>query len=611
MDEALLSYYNRELSYIRNLGAEFAKKHPKIAGRLRLDRDTVEDPHVSRLIESFAFLTARIRHKLDDSFPELTEALMGLLYPDFHAPIPSLSVVQFYLIPGQPESVRRLPAGTELYTDSNPHGRVHYRTCYDTLIYPFKVNKAQFVAQPFRAPTMPDEYSGSATQAILRLTLKTGQNAPFNKIRPKRLRFYLNGQPQLTFRLYEFLLNHAATIAIGEHPRDPKAVFFPGTCLTPVGFGDTEAALPADGRSTSAHRLLSEYFAFPEKFLFVDLNLPPEAWDNFSEAVNIYIYFDQTHLELMQGVSAETLVLGCSPMINLYSPRLKSIATENLGYEAKLQIDTASSHCADIHTVLQVTANNQLNKTIDIQPFYGSHRSKAAEIKQPLYWHIRREASQWMDGRVSYGTDTYISLVDTNFQISEPEERWHISVEALCTNRDLPDKLPFGPDEPKMEFMQSGGAGLRIKCVSAPTATIQPRLHEATRWQLVTQLSLQHFMGDEGLLTLKEMLRLYDAKQNADTRSIIDGLVGMKTSLTTAHIRRGGRKALCQGTHIELELDERFYSGSGIYLFSAVLNEFFAQYCSINSFTQLTICVHQSPDRKIEWPPRSGKQNLL
>ncbi|MEX0873010.1 MAG: type VI secretion system baseplate subunit TssF [Aquisalimonadaceae bacterium] len=608
MDEALLSFYNRELAYLRKLGAEFGERHPKIAGRLRLDKDIIEDPHVSRLIESFAFLTARIRHKLDDSFPELTEALMGLLYPDFHAPVPSLGIARFSLEPGQLES-RALPAGTELETSSNPLGRCIYHTCFDVEALPLTISAGQFSERPFRAPALPGHVSAGGSQAVLRMTLTAGQGITLPDIAPTQLRFFLNGQPQLTFRLYEFLLNHVTGLMVAEHANDANGVFLSPDHLRPCGLNDHEAAIPIDGRSSCAHRLLTEYFAFPEKFLFVELTGIEDVWERFRESATLFIYFDSTHAELVQGVSEDSLLLGCTPIVNLFRRSIESMPAGSLGYESRLSVSASQTECADIHTLEAVYALDSAGKRIDFQPFYGSHRSQAPS-HQPFYWSIRREISQWYAGRISRGTDTYLSLVDGNFTISAPDSTWIINGEALCTNRDLPDKMPFGPDQPQMEFC-TGTTGVLIRCVTAPTSTIQPRLGNATRWQLISQLSMQHFAGDDGLQTLKETLRLYDFRQAPESRAIIDGIVGLKTSLTSAWLARDGRSAICQGTRVELELDEQFYSGSGLYLFTAILSRFFAQCCTVNTFVQLTVHIRQRPGSEIQWPPRSGEQCLI
>lgn len=604
MDEALLSYYNRELAYLRKLGAEFAATHPKIAGRLRLDRDTVEDPHVSRLIESFAFLTARIRHKLDDSFPELTEALMGVLYPDYHAPIPSVSIAQIRLIPERLET-RIIPAGEQFYIPLEQLGNCVYRSCYDTIVYPLHITRAQFSSAPFHAP--PPGQSTRA-KAVLRIDLACESGTTLKEVAPASLRFFLNGQPQLTFRLYEQLLAHATAIVVSRHDDDPQPAVLAPCALKPRGLAAEDAVLPADGRSGSAHRLLIEHFAFPEKFLFVELGELATIWHDFDTQASVFIYFDQSHPELVHGVQASTLLLSCTPIVNLFQQRLEPIHARDISYENRLRPDASLARCGDIHTVLSLYAQDAGGHRIDIQPFYGSHRNASAQPR--LYWHLRREISQWFNGRASRGLDSYLSLVDGSFQVTAPDSDWIIGGEVLCTNRDLPDHLPYGPDQPRIDFYE-GGAGLRVRCVTPATATIQPALDDASRWQLITQLSLQHFSGPDGLQVLQETLRLFDFRQLPETRAIIEGVRGLACSATTARITRGGRASICHGTRIEVELDDQHFGGTGLYLFSAILSEFFAHYCAINTFVQLVVTVYQRPGTVIEWPPRCGKQHLI
>ncbi|MCC5810921.1 MAG: type VI secretion system baseplate subunit TssF [Ectothiorhodospiraceae bacterium] len=608
MDDEILSYYNRELAYLRQMGAEFAEKHPKIAGRLRLEKDVVEDPHVSRLIESFAFLTARIRHQLDQGFPEVTQALMGVLYPDFHAPMPSFSILQVNPRPTRLET-HRLPRGTELYTASNPHGTCYYRTCSDAEILPLKVAEARFSPRPFRAPSLPCGPAGEEHQAVLQLKLEAFQGTTLAELRPDRLRFFLNGQPQLSFRLYEFLLRHSSAIAIARHPLDPEPVVLGREHLRACGFGDSEAALPEDGRSSSGHRLLMEYFAFPEKFLFIELSSLEEPLRGFEETATIYIYFDRSHPELIQGVGPDSLLLGCTPIVNLFGRRLEPLDASALGHETRLSVDAGQAGFADIHTLQSLHARSADGETVPLQPFYGSHRNGAGSKPQP-FWTVRREHSHWQNGRPSPGVDTYLGLVDQDFRITAPEAGWSISGQALCTNRDLPDKLPFGPGLPLMQFME-GGSGMLLRCVTAPTPSRRPTLGHATRRHLASSISLQHLTGEDGLEVLKQTLKLHDFRQDADARSVIDGMTAMQTRLTTARIRRDGRAALCPGTEIRLELDESRYSGSGLFLFTAVLNRFLAQLCTVNTFTRLAVHLRQQPNNEILWPPSSGEQSLI
>src|SRR4051794_25248909 len=116
MSDALLPYYNRELDAIKHLAAEFADAHPKVAARLRLSADGADDPHVARLLEGVAFLAARVHHRLDDDFPELTDALLGLLYPHYLAPVPSCMVAQLRCQPDL-QTPTHLPPGLAFDTE--------------------------------------------------------------------------------------------------------------------------------------------------------------------------------------------------------------------------------------------------------------------------------------------------------------------------------------------------------------------------------------------------------------------------------------------------------------------------------------------------------------
>lgn len=614
MDDALLSYYNRELAYIRKMGAEFAEQHPKIAGRLRLDKETVEDPHVSRLIESFAFLTARIRHTIDDSFPELTEALMGVLYPDFHAPFPSMTIVQARVIEDVAES-REVPKNTVYYLNAGEYGDCYYTTLGDGQVLPVKIDKVKFSNVPVKAPSLPkDYYSRPAIKSILKFHVQPFEQVKAGNIKENKIRFYINAQPQIAFKLYEFLMHRLAGVAIAKNSHDTDSVFLPASAIKACEFEEptstNDRSIAPDGRTSSAHRKIIEYFVFPNKFLFFDIEIDSSIWEKFPEGFDAFLYFDRTHPELVQGVDDNTLLLGCTPAINLYKEKVNAFKGSQIGVEQKLEISSHLSRFVDIHTVNRVYGQNEKGETITIMPFYGSHLKK--EKKDPdMYWHLRRENSQHADGVVSHGTDAYLSFVDSDFNVMTPDSNWVIKADVVCTNRDVPSRLPFGPDQPEIDFMDSGGGGLRFNCVTPPSSNIQPKLDDSSRWQLVTQLSLQSFSGEKGLSVFKETLQLHDLLHSRESRSIIDGVTQLATQPATARMVSQGRAAICQGTKIILEFDEHFYSGNGLYLFGSVLNDFFAEFCTINSFTQLIVKIKQKPEDSIEWLPRIGKQELI
>jgi type VI secretion system protein ImpG len=267
MSDALLPYYDRELNAIRHLAAEFADAYPKIAGRLRLAPDAVDDPHVARLLEGIAFLAARVHHRLDDEFPELTDALLGVLYPHYLAPVPSAAIVKFQPQPDLALPVR-LAAGLALETEPVSGEPCRFRTAWPLTLWPIEIESVRLSGLPLSAPANP---LASRAVAVLRIAIRSSSpDASFADLGVDRLRFFLRGAGNIPLSLYELLCAHAIGLAYADGPLDAVPVIVPTSAIEPAGFAPEEALLPWPVRSFIGFRLLTEYFAFPEKFLFVD-----------------------------------------------------------------------------------------------------------------------------------------------------------------------------------------------------------------------------------------------------------------------------------------------------------------------------------------------------
>ena len=264
MRDELLAYYERELTFLRQKGAEFAEQYPKVASRLLLEANRCEDPHVERLIEAVALLAARVHLRLDDDFPEITQALLNVVYPHYTRPIPSMSIAEFHLREGKLTTLFRVPRNATLYSRPVGSQPCTFRTCYDTDVWPMSVREAQWTAidrldPPLRAP---------GAVAALRVRIDCWPDVRFADLPLESLRFYLNGEPALVHTLYELLCNNCTSIVL----RDPRPKFrqrpieLVADALKAVGFEDDEAMLPHSDRSFGGYRILQEYFAFPERF---------------------------------------------------------------------------------------------------------------------------------------------------------------------------------------------------------------------------------------------------------------------------------------------------------------------------------------------------------
>jgi type VI secretion system protein ImpG len=608
MSDELLDYYNRELTYIRHLAARFGERYPKIAERLQLGLDRSEDPHVERLIEGFAYLTARIRSKIDDELPELTSSLLDILYPHYQAPIPSMAIVQFEIDPEQAQLTTgyEIAAGTELETEPVQGEPCRFRTCYPVTLWPLEVRSASLLPPPFPAPPVP--YTDGSAAMIRLVVTSRSHEADLAALGPSRLRFFLKGQPHHIHRLYELIFNHVVGVAIVGSRDDPAPILLGREAVRPVGFEEDEGLLPYPPRSFPGYRLLTEYFAFPQKFLFLDLDLPaPERLVGLGDQMEIDLFLARGAPDLARHISADTFQLGCTPIVNLYRQRAEPIALSQADFEYRVVPDRRQPRAHEVYSIDRVTASPPRGESVEFSPFFSIKHATTIGGNRP-YWHAARRPSEELGDD---GTDVYLSLVDLDYRPSAPAD-WTLDVETTCLNRNLPHDLPFGGDQPRLQIRDGGGPVSRIACLTAPTRTLRPAAGRGAFWKLISHLTLNHrsLLDDDRAEALREILTLYDFAGSAETRKQIEGVVGLKSRRVVGAVRSGGPLAFCRGVEITLQFDEERFTGSGLLLFASVLERFLGLYCTLNSFTKLVATVKGREGELRRWPPRVG-QNVL
>ena len=621
MTDELLPYYNEELRFIRKSGADFAQANPKIAGRLGMGTDSAEDPHVARMIEAFAYLNARIRHKLDDDFPEITESLLGILYPHYLAPIPSAAIVQFSLDKGQAELTGgyRVPRHEMLETEAargDPaiEGEVcRFRTCYPVELWPIEMTQASLEHQPFTAPKVRFDQE---TQGVLRLQMSTFvPTVTFSKMPMQRLRFFVRGQAPFNHGLYELLMTGTLGVALANGPSDENPVVLDASCIRPVGFDLDQGLLEYPARSFAGYRLLTEFFAFPEKFLFVDVEIPAGALKNIGPKLELFFYFSKERTDLERSVNTEALCLGCTPIVNLYRQPAEPIRLSQLELEYRLVPDSRRPLAHEVFSIGKVTAVSPTRESIEFQPFYSTRHGIDVR-RQRSFWKGSRRPSPPRTDIVDLGTEVFLSFVDLDFRPDVPLN-WTIHVETTCLNRDIPRRLPFGGGQPRLQSV--GEATLaKVACITRPTRTLRPPLGQGTRWRLISHLALNHLSvidNDNGAASLREILRLYDFADSAQTRTMIDGLQGISAERVTGRVvqRVSGKDStfFCRGLDVQLSFDEDQFTDGSVLLFASVLERFLALYCSINSFVKTTAVTNKRDGVLHRWPPRSGETVLL
>jgi len=614
--DELLGYYERELTFFRHMGAEFAERYPKVASRLLLEPSRCEDPHVERLIEATAFLAARIHLKLDDEFPELSESLLTVLYPHFIRPIPSMSVVQFHLDPeqGKLTSGLAIPRETMLYSKPVEGCPCKFRTGYDTTIWPLNVSDVRWITPDRLSPPLRTQESAVAA---MRLELSCLPDVDFTKIAIPSLRFYLNGESQFIHTLYELLCNNCVEIQVRDltpNSRKPPIRLAP-TNLVPVGFKPSEAMLPYPSNSFTGYRLLQEYFTFPEKFFFLDLKgLEALGRSGFGPRVEVVFLIGRYELPDRQqalelNVTAKTLALNCSPIINLFPVSAEPILLDHARFEYPVVPDVRRQLALEVFSIDEVGAiDRDSHEVVPFRPFYRfRHASASKEGAETTFWSSSRRPSV---RRNDEGTEVYLTLLDLSGRPTHPDFDT-FNVHCTCSNRDLAHRLPLG--NPMGDFEIEGLPALkRSVALRKPTVPVRPPWGKGILWRLISHLSLNYLsLVEEGKTAFQEMLRLYNFVDSPSLEKQIDGVAELTSKRHFARVVSEEGIGFVRGRQVNIVFDEEQYVGGGVYLFASVIEHFLGLYASLNSFSQLTAHTRQRKEPLRKWQPRAGQAILL
>jgi type VI secretion system protein ImpG len=613
----LLLYYERELRFIRKMAASFAEKYPEVAGRLLLEPTKCEDPHVERMIEAFAMMAARVHLRLDDDFSEVSDALLEVLYPHYLRPIPSMTICQLSLDPerGGPGEGLRVPRHSLLRSRPVDGVRCVFRTGYPVTLWPLAVESIEVDAVSGAVPSVPE-----SARSVLRIRLRSQGAVPLAELAIDSLRFFLNDEGGSLQTLYEMFFRDAVGLQVCWGSKGSPVVLGPER-IREVGYGRDEDLLEYPPESFVGYRLLQEYFAFPDKFLFVELDgLDRAPRPEEQDFLELSVLLRRSAASVDVRFTPERLQLGCVPAVNLFPHRADPIRLTHTSVEYSVHPDARSPYSYEIYAITSVESSAPGSDLVQrYQPFYAV-RHGTASGRDAAYWYATRRDSIRKDDA---GTDVFLMLVDPSFEpVSTAADV--LQVETLCTNREIPGRLPF--NDPRGDFQLEGRPEIaRIRCLRKPTAPIQAPMGRDGRWRIISHLALNHLSlvdgsGDGGgggvangtaLEALREILRLYDYTDSATTRQRIAGLVGLRTRKV---LRRAGHAAwagFARGIQVELEFDAQQYTGSGVLLFASVLERFLGLYTTINSFTQTVARVQQREEVLKQWPPRAGEIQLL
>jgi type VI secretion system protein ImpG len=624
MDPRLLKYYNRELAHLREMGGEFAAEFPKIAGRLSLDGFECADPYVERLLEGFAFLAARLQMRMDAEFPRFTQHLFDMVYPHYVCPTPSMAVVQMRpdLKEGALAAGFVVPRGSSLkgIAGKGEATACEYRTAHDVTLYPLELVEAQYFSRDSAGVELPDV---PGVKAAIRIRLRSTAGLPLSKLKLDRLPLFIRGMGERPMQIYEQIM--AGCLGVGLRPAQrpaPWQVVLPRTNVRGAGFGDEEALLPLGPRSFQGYRLLAEYFACPQRFMFVELSgLAPAIERSTDQQIDVLLLLDRYDPQLEGYVGGESFALFCAPAVNLFPRTADRIHLTDHAFEHHVVSDRTRPLDFEIYSLTEVIGyGTDQSEEQPFLPFYATSDLATAAGERAYYTTVRtpRVLSSNMKKtgpRSSYiGSELYLALVDGKEAPYKHDLR-QLAVKTLCTNRDLPLHMPIGKGTADFT-LESGAPVESIRCLAGPT---RPRASPLFGdgdfvWRLVNHLTLNYLSlvdQDErqGATALRDLLKLYGDVGDAPTRKQIEGVRNVASQTITRRIPTAGPITFGRGLEIKVTCDEAAFEGSGIFLLGAVLEQFFARYASINSFTE-TILSSADRGEVMRWPARIGRRQI-
>lgn len=639
MDPEFLDYYRRELRFIREMSGEFARAYPKIAKRLALDEFEVQDPYVERLLEGFGFLTARIQLKIDAEFPQFTKQLLERVYPHFLAPLPSMTVLCFQPRLDNPALVGggvRVPRHTALDSEQR-HRQVTpctFRTAHDLTLWPLELVEAEYLPTPAALASRGISKEQCA-RAGIRLALRSTVDVPIAKLGLSTLPLYLRGGDHIAVDLYRAFVGLGKRMLFEVDAQGDDWRSLPGEPVRGLGFRSDESLLPYGPQSFQGYRLLQEYFAMPERFLFVELlGLDKAAAHCFTDRLNLCVLLDSELPELEGSVEPGRLLLHCTPAANHFFRRAERAQIDNSRAEFHVIPDRARPLDFEVMQLTKVVGHDSGNDFVqEFRPFY-SMKETASATGNHAFYSVRREPRVVSEGRQRSGTRTnyigsevFLSLVDAD-HAPFPAEIRQISLAMLCTNRDLPLYLRRGDGATDFVVDKS----LPVRSVRSLVGPTPPRASQAsgdTAWRLINHLTLNYLslaeenswryeeerdrpLAPDGspARALRDLLSLYGDMSDAALAKQVEGVVGLRSRPVTARVPSPGPVTFGRGLEVELTLDGNAFEGTGVFLFGAVMEQFFRKYTAINSFTRTVVRTHQN-DEVTLWPARIGLRQVL
>lgn len=608
--DKLLPYYEQELSLFMRQSKDFAEAYPKVASRLMMTGESVEDPHVERLIQAFSLISARIHKKLDDGYQDFTSALFEVLYPAYLKPFPSCSIVSLEqgIKLGQLTESIVAKRGTMLV--SKPY---HGVSCRFKTVYPVHVLPLAIDQITFKMSSVEDTYQ--YTNACLKIGFKclsaTFKSENYYK---QPLRLFLDATPFSVAQLRDVIFSPATIIYAGSSKSAPQRINNP---FHMVGFSPEDSLLPIDDHSHHAYRLINEYFAFSEKFNFIELDLTAlqSVLTSNPESFFIEIKFkldahETKFIKAFSQLDDKSIKLFCTPVVNLFNKPAEPIKINHQQLKYHVIADSHHPQFYEIYSITKLAAireeKNKQQSLHQVVPFFSLNH--AGEQRHQFYYHLSREQEVEIS---QSGYDYQVTLVDHHFDAASVQAEY-LSMDLLCTNRHLPSQIPFGLPTGDLS-QENNGSFRQIRFLRKPTPTYRFNHAKEGSWRIISHLSLNTlaFSENEEIGFLKEALTLYELPHSAYNLKQIDGFKSITFKPATAMVKANPYPLFIRGIEVRVGIDQSSFVGTGLYLIGQLLSYFFGLRVSLNNFIKVILIDNTTGQELLICQPLNGFRKLV
>jgi len=614
MDRQFLGFYEDELRFLRELGDEFSKDYPKIAKRLSLDSSEIKDPYTERLLEGFAFLTARVRMRLDGDFPDFSAAMLNMLSPIFTAPMPSMAILEFKpdLLDSAVTTGSTIGRGTSLR--SRPGGietACEFQLGHDVELRSLLVDEVEYADHDARLQEVfPNRRN---LRSLIRIRLRSGNDAILSDMALSTLEFYIAGQDDVPDQILGLISSAVQSLSYTPVGMDGKAITVPSHAIAVSGMSELENLLPQTPRTFSAYRLLKEYFALPARFRFFNVSMLGETIGrDDNSAFDINIGFDRAISGLGSKLSETTFRLYCAPAVNLFRRRADRIPFRPGREDHHVIVDRTRPDDFEVFSVEAVEGiKSSEDDRLAFAPLYASFEHDRQTTVDTFF---QTTSSDWRSRNsrklVYGGTETFVSLADGNGQPPDLDIK-QLAVDTVCTNRGLPEMLRSGA-----EFTMQSGAST-VASVTALVGPTQPRrswVRDRISWKLLNALSVNHLNFDgtpeKNADLLRRMLMLFIDPDDQVTVMMVEGVLQLEAVPITCRLPVPGPASIVRGLEFRLTVRREAFRGVGVIGLALVLREYFARAVTINTVAKLSL-YSENQGMIAAWPIQSGTRKII